>query len=129
MEHAQLFTKMFDDMLKREKEHPPAESEKSHKVAHIYLVYQQAKGPFTESSPVHYTIGTNAGATILKNATDTGIIKRQITSQKLTYNELSWMELGHNARDIVKNISKLDEAELMDRIEIAAPHKVLKARV
>jgi hypothetical protein len=91
------------------------------KTIDIFEVYDDPKGPYNEESLTHCTIATSSGQNkkAVSDSDSLGFIKRKITPHKLSYSQLSWFELGQNAKDIIKNMAKLPLDEVQKRLEVA----------
>jgi hypothetical protein len=91
-------------------------SNANRKIAHIYEVTAQQDG---EPRKI-YTMGMFEGnKTSVIGAESMGVGAKRVTRDKLTYSQISWLDLGRTADEILSNLKQIDEKDLKDRLKIA----------
>ena len=86
------------------------------KAVDIFEVFDNATDAQNVEAPTHYTLGMYHGTKqAVQDATSMGVIKAKISPQKLTYGQVSWLDLGENAEDIVRNLEHIPSVEILRR--------------
>lgn len=105
MQHALFNKRLFDKNIKNP-------SYKNRKAAHIYKVTDE------KTAQSSFVLGMYEGNKhAIDGARDVGVIAGKLTDEKLTYEQILYLDLGHTADEITHKLQVLKESDVRKRLD------------